>query len=606
MARGQISVSEQISVEFNGHRTATNFCWQNIDMADSGDKQEKSSGPDIPNGPSIDDMLEEAGLSKTVTQSEGATPLILGGTLDTVHDAIDEKTAKKTAKSENSTKKLAALALLEKLASKPSDEALRKSIEEQLAGLDLTSFERAIAQHMGVMGGLIDRSQFILEAFSSKKLLSYAIKSVPPLLELSALVEMSVDSKYKSNHSAISKALKVAKETNSAEIDKAVFSTLRSLLKDESDKAIATWIEKFVLPLTVTLSPGDSGALLAALYGRIEPNKGVSAGLKELFAQSITWITQPQNLPNLDEAISQASGMGGGSFATVLHETRKMSFEVGSPRYHLVMSLLKPRERKTVTFLSQAGILKDFSIEAIGELAQNKDSFDLISGNDSALSAIKDECRRRLKSEDLPLIHYWLLKFPNIRHWLTDLLILQRLRPQNDYLSQLVFDEGRIAGEHQAQERAAVEIDNLKNELRVLTVSEAKLSSELVDLEARYKELEQRLRNVANSANTSRDDQVRQAQIDSIKVLIEFMNAMEVSSSNDESLRSTLESTRAKLKGFGVAWRGEVGTVVSFNSQDHLASNLADGAKVKILTPCYYLLNTQSQIALVKARVLPQ
>jgi DNA gyrase/topoisomerase IV subunit A len=268
--------------------------------------------------------------------------------------------------------------------------------------------------------------------------------------------------------------------------------------------------------------------------------------------------------------------------------------------------LLIPRERKTITFLSQSGILKDFSIEALGVLAQTENSFSLISSDDSALSAIKEECRRRLKSEELPLIHYWLLQFPNLRNWLTDNLILQRLRPQHDYLSQLVFDEGRVSGEHHAQEATAIEIEKFKNEIKVVSASETRLTAELSSLDTRYKELEQRLRNVANSANSSRDDQLRQAQIDSVKVLIEFMNVVEISSSIDEGITSTLNATRAKLKHFGVTWRYDVGAVVPFVAQDHLASNLAEGAMVRILTPCYYMANTPSQIALVKARVLPQ
>ncbi len=575
-------------------------------MANSGDSRPNSSGPDIAKGPGIDDMLEKAGLTKTVAKTSGAEPLIIGEKQNESNVGPASKNAESADKAKKSAKIVSALSLLEKLSTKPTDEVLKKSIEEQLKDIELTPFEHAIAQQMEVAAGLIDRSQFVLESFASKKLLSYAIKSVPPLLELSALVGMSADAKFKTQHAAIVKALKVAKETHSVDVDGAVLETLRSLLGGESDKSISTWIEKSVLPLAITLSPADGGALLAAMYGRIEPNKGAASTLKELFDHSITWLTQPQNLPNLDEAISQASGMGGGSFATILHETRKMPFEIGSPRYHLVMSLLKPRERKTVTFISQSGILKDFSIEALGLLAQNENSYSLISDNESALSAIKDECRRRLKSEELPLIHYWLLKFPNVRHWLTDSLILQRLRPQHDYLSQLVFDEGRVSGEHQAQERGAVEVESLKNEIRVLSASEARLVTELSGLEGRYKELEERLRNIANSANSSRDDQIRQAQIDSIKVLIEFMNAVEISNSKDEGMRSVLESTRAKLKGFGVAWRYEVGSVVPFVAADHLASGLADGAKVQVLTPCYYMANTQSQIALVKARVLPQ
>ncbi len=582
------------------------FCWQNVDMGNSGEHEEDSKVTNIANGPAIDSMLEKAGLSKNVAKGKGAAPLVVGGMQgDASEELVDGKT-ENSVKTKKSGKTITAVNLLEKLSTKLTDEALKKSTEEQLTVIELTPFERAIAQHMQIAAGLIDRSQFVLESFTSKKLLSYAIKSVPPLLELSALVGMSADAKFKTQHAAIAKALKVAKETHPADVDGAVVETLRSLLGGESDKSISTWIEKSVLPLAITLSPADGGALLAAMYGRIEPNKGAASSLKELFDHSITWLTQPQNLPNLDEAISQASGMGGGSFATILHETRKMPFEVGSPRYHLVMSLLKPRERKTVTFISQSGILKDFSIEALGLLAQNENSYSLISDNESALSAIKDECRRRLKSEELPLIHYWLLKFPNVRHWLTDSLILQRLRPQHDYLSQLVFDEGRVSGEHQAQEGGAVEVESLKNEIRVLSASEERLVTELSGLEGRYKELEERLRNIANSANSSRDDQIRQAQIDSITVLIEFMNAVEISNSKDEGMRSVLESTRAKLKGFGVAWRYEVGSVVPFVAADHLASGLADGAKVQVLTPCYYMANTQSQIALVKARVLPQ
>jgi hypothetical protein len=79
-----------------------------------------------------------------------------------------------------------------------------------------------------------------------------------------------------------------------------------------------------------------------------------------------------------------------------------------------------------------------------------------------------------------------------------------------------------------------------------------------------------------------------------------------MSSSIDGSVRSSLDATRAKLKSFGVAWRHEIGSIVPFTAQDHLSSGLQDGAMVQILTPCYYLLNTSTQIALVKARVLPQ
>jgi hypothetical protein len=84
------------------------------------------------------------------------------------------------------------------------------------------------------------------------------------------------------------------------------------------------------------------------------------------------------------------------------------------------------------------------------------------------------------------------------------------------------------------------------------------------------------------------------------------MNSIEISSNIDGGTRSSLEATRAKLKSFGVAWRHEIGEIVPFTAQDHLSSGLQDGAMVQILTPCYYLQNTPTQIALVKARVLPQ
>jgi hypothetical protein len=509
-------------------------------------------------------------------------------------------------KATKSAKVVTAISLLEKLSAKPTDEELKKQSEELLAGLELTPFERAIAQKLNVAGGLIDESQFVLEAFTSKKLLSYAIKSEPPLLSSADLILISRDPKMKASHAAVAKALKGIREQNNSVVDDSVLNAVRASLQDGEDKALAAWIENLVLPLGVVVPSEFGAAMLSSLYGKIDPKKGASSNLKELLEQVITWMTQPQNLSTLDRAITDAAGLGAGSYATIIHETRKMPFKVGTPRYLLVMSLCRKRERKTVTFLARSGIFKDFTLDGIGLLADNPESFSLISENESALAAVKDECRRRLKAEELPRVHYWLLKYPNVRQWLTDSLIIQRLRPQDDFLAQLVFDEGRVAGSLQATEQAKFEIDSLRV---TLNAAEAAIKNDKFDreaLEERVAVAENRLRGMASNAQGAKDDQIRQAQIDSVKVLIEFMNSIEVSSSADAGMRSALEATRAKLKSLGVAWRYEIGSLVPFVEQDHLASNLSNGAKVQILTPCYYLVNTQTQIALVKARVLPQ
>lgn len=576
-------------------------------MVDSNNPGEEAESIKIANGKDLDQLLSERGLP--LKAPVVAPPLPVESDVksepaqaEVVQPAVEPKKPKPA----KSTKPVSALDILEKFAAKPGSDELKKQTEELLASLELTPFEKAIAQHLDVSGGVVDKSQFVLDAFTSKKLLAYALKSDPPLLSTVTLLEMWLNPKFKSLRTAIEKALRNAKATSASEFDSDVMKTLRALLRDQDEKIISTWIEELILPLQVNLTSSDGAALLETLYGKFDPKKGASASLRELLTISIEWLTQPQNLAQLDAAISNASSLTGASYAKIIHDTRKMPFKFGTARYHFVMSLVKSRERKTITFLAQAEIFKSFTLDGIGLFADNEECFARISENESVLSSIKDECRHRLKTEDLAKVHYWLLKYPNIRHWVPDSQLLQRMRPQDDYLAQLLFEEGRRAGASQASDLARGEVDGLRLKLQTAEKSRNDLSKEVESLRERYSELEQRLRNTANSAQGAKEDQVRQAQIDSVKVLIEFMNSIEISSNIDSSIRSSLDATRSKLKSFGVAWRYEIGAVVPFASQDHLASGLNDGASVQILTPCYYLQNTPTQIALVKARVLPQ
>jgi hypothetical protein len=576
-------------------------------MADSTNPNEEAKPLKIANGPDPEELLKKLGIPSKAPAAAPLVPVEGDATItppqsDLVEPALEPKKPKPV----KAPKPVSAVNLLEKLAAKQANDELKKQTEELLTPLELSPFEKAIAQHLDVCGGVIDRSQFVLEAFVSKKLLAYALKAEPPLLSTETLLEMWINPKFKTTRPAIEKALKNAKTDSPSEFDSDVMAKLRSIFHSQDEKIIAAWLENLILPLQVMVSSSDGAALLETLYGKFDPKKGASAGLRDLLSTSIEWLTQSQNLAQLDQAITDASGLSAGPYARIVHATRKMPFKVGSARYSFVVSLLKSRERKTVTFLAQTGIFDDFTLDGIGLLAANEEAFAHISSNETVLGAIKDECRRRLKSEDIAKVHYWLLKYPNVRQWLTDAQLLQRLRPQDDYLSRLLFEEGRRVGELEAGERSDREVNDLKEEIRVSDLEKKKLSADLHSLAERFDELELRLRNAANSAQGAKDDQIRQAQIDSVKVLIEFMNSIEMSSSIDGSVRSSLEATRAKLKSFGVAWRHEIGSVVPFTAQDHLSSGLKDGAMVQILTPCYYLLNTSTQIALVKARVLPQ
>ena len=576
-------------------------------MADSTNPNEEAKPLKIANGPDPEELLEKLGIPSKAPAAAPHVPVegdvaITAPQSDLIEPALEPKEPKPS----KIPKPVSALNLLEKLAAKQTNDELKKQTKELLAQLELSPFEMAIAQHLDVADGEIDRSQFVLEAFASKKLLAYALKVEPPLLSTETLLDMWLNPKFKAVRSAVEKALKNVKTVSPSELDSEAIAKLRSLLRTQDEKIISAWLENLILPLQVKMSSSDGAALLENLYGKFDPKKGASAGLRDLLATSIEWLAQSQNLAQLDQAITDASGLSAGPYARIVHATRKMPFKVGSARYSFVVSLLKSRERKTVTFLAQTGIFDDFTLDGIGLLAANEETFAHISSNETVLGAIKDECRRRLKSEDIAKVHYWLLKYPNVRQWLTDAQLLQRLRPQDDYLSRLLFEEGRRVGELEASERSEVEVTGLKDEIRASDLEKKKLTAELESLSERFAELEQRLRNAANSAQGAKDDQIRQAQIDSVKVLIEFMNSIEISTSIDGGTRSSLEATRAKLKSFGVAWRHEIGSIVPFTAQDHLSSGLQDGAMVQILTPCYYLQNTPTKIALVKARVLPQ
>lgn len=576
-------------------------------MADSTNPNEEAKPLKIANGPDPDELLEKLGIPSKAPAAAPHVPVEVDVAITAPQsDLIEPALEPKKPKPSKMPKPVSALNLLEKLAAKQTNDELKKQTKELLAQLELSPFEMAIAQHLDVADGEIDRSQFVLEAFASKKLLAYALKVEPPLLSTETLLDLWLNPKFKAVRSAVEKALKNVKTVSPSELDSEAIAKLRSLLRTQDEKIISAWLENLILPLQVKMSSSDGAALLENLYGKFDPKKGASAGLRDLLATSIEWLAQSQNLAQLDQAITDASGLSAGPYARIVHATRKMPFKVGSARYSFVVSLLKSRERKTVTFLAQTGIFDDFTLDGIGLLAANEETFAHISSNETVLGAIKDECRRRLKSEDIAKVHYWLLKYPNVRQWLTDAQLLQRLRPQDDYLSRLLFEEGRRVGELEASERSEVEVTGLKDEIRASDLEKKKLTAELEYLSERFAELEQRLRNAANSAQGAKDDQIRQAQIDSVKVLIEFMNSIEISSNIDGGTRSSLEATRAKLKSFGVAWRHEIGSIVPFTAQDHLSSGLQDGAMVQILTPCYYLQNTPTQIALVKARVLPQ
>jgi hypothetical protein len=152
-------------------------------MADSNNPGEEAESIKIANGKDLDQLLSERGLPLKAPLTAPPVPAESDVNIGSAQSDLVEPAAEpKKPKPVKAPKPVSAVNLLEKLAAKQANDELKKQTEELLAPLELSPFEKAIAQHLDVCGGEIDRSQFVLEAFVSKKLLAYALKVEPPLL----------------------------------------------------------------------------------------------------------------------------------------------------------------------------------------------------------------------------------------------------------------------------------------------------------------------------------------------------------------------------------------------------------------------------------------
>ena len=468
-----------------------------------------------------------------------------------------------------------------------------------------TPIELALMQLLDLLPGDPDFSVINFNSIKNKKIVEFCITHASPVFSTEVLLAASVDKKFKSLNPKIIQTLKLRYTQEPETVQAIIGAEFDRSIDALPEKQFAQWIETVVMPIGVKVTASMGSLILQRCYKRMDSGKDQTSGVVALLEAVVKLLTSPTSVAELDAAISGASEMGAAAFAKILTAIKDLKFSQSSPRGLFLLSLLKPRDRKTVTVLAQESVFESFTLEELGELLSCQPMVDLIRRDERTTSAVFDECKKRLRKTEISMAHFWLLKWPAVREWITDTQILQRLRPESDPLSRLLFEDGRTAGRIEGQESTLPEIENLKSETKDLKNQVLESQNQLVIESKRASEFEERLRRSRNSSIELRDDETKLIKVDSLRQLISVIENLTLAAGSEVALQDALRVARSNLKQLGVRVLMTDKTSTPFDPMIHEGPNCKAGDSVRIVSAAYLLELSGEEVVIQKAKVLP-
>lgn len=497
------------------------------------------------------------------------------------------------------------MGLLQGVIQNPTDIEKRAQLLSASEVGNSTPVESALLQLLDLLPGDPDFSVIDFNSIKNKKILEYCITHIRPVFTTEVLVAASFDKKFKSLNPKIIQTLKLRNSENPENVQVTLLAEGDRSIDAIPEKQLALWIETVVMPIGVKVPASMGSLILQRCYQRMDAGKKQSSGVIALFEAVVKLLTSPPSVAELDAAISGANEMGPAAFAKVLLTIENIKFSSSSPKGIFLHSLLKPRDRKTVTVLAQEGVFDSFTLEELGELLSCQPMVDLIRRDERTTSAVFDECKKRLRKTEISMAHFWLLKWPAVREWITDAQILQRLRPESDPLSRLLFEDGRTAGRIEGHESVLPEIENLKSETKDLKNQILESKNQLMIESKRASEFEERLRRSRNSSIELRDDETKLIKVDSLRQLISVIENLTLAAGSEAALQDALRVARSNLKQLGVRVLMTDKTSTPFDPMIHEGPNCKAGDSVRIVSAAYLLELSGEEVVIQKAKVLP-
>ena len=497
------------------------------------------------------------------------------------------------------------IGLIQRVILNPEDKEQRAQLLSASEAGVSDPFEAALLQLLELAPGEPDFSEINFDAIKNKKILEYCIRHSKQVFSSELLVAKSVDKKFKGLLPAIVDALKQRNSEEPEKLQAALLAEGERSLETIPEKQLALWIETVVIPIGVRVPAWMGSLILERCYLRINVGKKQSSGVAALFEAIVKLLTSPASISELDGAISGTSDLGAAAFANVLRAIEKMEFSSQTPRGLFLLSLLKPRERKTVTVLAQEGALDSFTLQEFGELLACQPMIELIRRDERTTGAVLDECKKRLRKTEISMAHFWLLKWPEVREWISDAQILQRLRPESDPLSRLLFEDGRSAGRVEGYENSLPEIENLKIRNKELMVQVSEGQHQLAVVSNRASEFEERLRRSKVSSTELRSDETKLIRVDSLRQLIAVIENLTLAAGSEEALQDALKVARSNLLQLGVRVLPADKISTLFDPELHEGPNCKVGDSVRIISAVYLLELSGEEVVLQRAKVLP-
>jgi hypothetical protein len=192
-----------------------------------------------------------------------------------------------------------------------------------------------------------------------------------------------------------------------------------------------------------------------------------------------------------------------------------------------------------------------------------------------------------------------------VREWISDAQILQRLRPESDPLSRLLFEDGRSAGQAEGLENSLREIENLKNKNKELMTQVSEGQHHLAVASNRASEFEERLRRSKISSTELRSDETKLIKVDSLRQLIAVIENLTLAAGSEAALQDALRVARSNLLQLGVRVLTTDKISTLFDPVLHEGPNCKIGDSVRIISSAYLLDLSGEEVVLQRAKVLP-
>jgi molecular chaperone GrpE (heat shock protein) len=470
----------------------------------------------------------------------------------------------------------------------------------------LPDVEQSLCQQMGWIAGTPDVSLLSADHLAAfPKILRTYVSHPSCHLGPAELLQLTQDQSLK-----LSPAVFVAKykkhqiEDFEALVNVAT-DVLKSFLGEKKFGDGSKFLEKVFVPINPIFSVEQMVRALQDVYSVFDLEKKQPKSLRKYVALLFSILTSEKNQGNFAESIGIAETLKSPSFANFI---KAMSDEPGnqsSAKGKLLIAVLTCRSRDLVTVLSQQGVLDDFDLLEIGDLLSVDVISTTIDGHDKVrLSVISEITKKSRKAEPSDSIAAF-VKYPVLMDWVDFDLYLKKIEAVQAPLISRLFVEGARLQSTDAKSKSEIELHETKKALAESQIELRELRGKVSELRASLDDVTERLRASKQQGSSLRTDEIRMAQFDVLKRLVEVLDRAHRSRHSPESIESMIDFFQNELAQFGVRVFSKIGDTVSFNVKLHIGDSCTNGMSCQVVEPGYELSRDNEVVILKRATVTP-